>query len=225
MGHPVVSAHRICLHQRHDHEATAEGKRADLEGRPCERIGPAGLGDGGEQRPNVKTNKLSGEASQHELNRAAREQDEHEPGASHSGGSSAGQRIREHPHASCLVRAKPDRKGDAEAGSDCHGSNCCAGAHTGSAYPRWRRAREEHGRERKDQDQAGHDEPEAPDDRALRTAQTPWRNRSRAVSMPAQATDSSRRSRARTAPRSTSPGPLHTAAETARYALEDPRSR
>ena len=83
--HPVVVAHRIGLHERDDHEAAAVGQRPDLEGDPAERQQPAAADHERRERRRGRECGCRGAGAREplraELDRAAGQQDEHQPRA------------------------------------------------------------------------------------------------------------------------------------------------
>ncbi len=118
MGHPVVGADRVGLHQRHDHEAAPEGERADLQGRPRERSHagrlrctcqqrPEGAGARGEAACEHRQSRQRGdrpglragvrERGAGELGGAAGEQHQHEPRAGEGRAERAGEGVQRAP--------------------------------------------------------------------------------------------------------------------------------
>ena len=174
-GHPVVVLHGVALHERDDHEAAAERERADLQRRPRQRAQPAGArGDRSGGRPAVEVQAACDDPAAHQLQRAAAEQDEHEPGPGERRGHAAGQAVGDDPAAVGPARAAPPhRRQQAPPGEHRHRGDRRARAQSDAAQPVRRRGRQERDRQREDERDGGGDEAEAADHGARGAAQPP----------------------------------------------------
>ena len=137
-----------------------------------------------------------------ELDSAAREQNEDEPGADGCRRDPAGERVDHPTHASGV--AAPAGAGETDARVNGDGGNGRTGAGSDAEYPGRRRGGEEQRGETEDDHEPGHDERRTADERA-RVRPSATHRRSRVVSTPARAGDCTRRRRPRTRMRRTNP--------------------
>ena len=167
MRHPAACAGGVGLHQGHDYEPAAEREAANLERGPHE-LARVRVNRGDEHRPRIH----ACEALARELDCAAREQDEHEPGSCGGGAGGADERVCEHAGAVALRGTAQHRQSQPCAGADGDRRDRRARAHRSAAHGRERGREEERG-EAEHQQQARQDEAEAAAQRAARAAQTP----------------------------------------------------
>ena len=165
----MVPVHRVRLHQRHDHEATAVGERADLERHPGERRQAA---DGGRDRQRADPEEPAfAPRAQRQLHEPAADQHEHEPRPDRRRRDAPGEQVDDPPrHA---PRPPAGLRDEAPAGLHGDGRHRRAGAGARPEDPPRRRAREEERRQRQDRDQPRQHEREPADQPAEPAANAP----------------------------------------------------
>ncbi len=131
----MIGTDRVGLHQRHDHEASAERERPDLQRRPRQRERAPDGRHGRGQPPRLDAQRSTRESPGQQLGGAAADQHEHQPRPREGCRGAPGERVSEHPPAAQAGRAHPDRPGDADPGKDRHSGDDCARAGTRAAQP------------------------------------------------------------------------------------------
>ncbi len=210
MGHPVVGGHGVGLHQRNDHEAAAEGERADLERGPGERArSPAGRHGASNGQRSTRRARAAPRRRARARRRPSSTSTSHGPAV--AARRSAGERVGDPAQ---RVRAAARRQiGGATSRRRCTATAATA-APAPSPAPRTQRGGEparNSDRQREDRDEPGHDEAGPADERAAAPAQPPRAvDRQLRRGRPGQQV-ASRRSRARTRARSASASRRRTA--------------
>ena len=171
--HPVVVLDGVVLHQRDDHEAAAVGERADLEGDPGKRREAARRARRRRRRAGSERERacLGRACIRRDLDEAAGDEDEDEPGADRRRGAAPENCVPD--PAQLRARAAMARGDERQAGVDGNGCDARAGARGGAADPKRRRVGEEERRESEDRDEPRKDERDAPDQAADAAAKPP----------------------------------------------------
>jgi len=139
----------VGLHQRDDHEAAAIGERPDLERDPAEGQQNATTDRGAnadEQRDGhdgANAGAATGAAPRHQLDAAAGQEDQHQPGAEGRGRGRTGGKVEQPANPAGALRADPAGRDQIPACLDGDRGDGCARTGAGALHPSGRRSGEQ----------------------------------------------------------------------------------